>query len=96
MSTFSGICHNMFQITSYREDISRNEVLSNMNQCFANKFHHVSGVLIPKVLKFWMQLRQLIAPPRICKVLAGWYSLALINHGSLWPILVNLPLFYGV
>jgi hypothetical protein len=64
--------------------------------CFANKFHPVSGVLIPKVLKIWMQLSQLIAPPRICKVLVGWHSVALINHGLLWPILVNLPLFYGV
>jgi uncharacterized membrane-anchored protein YitT (DUF2179 family) len=48
------------------------------------------------LLKIWVQLSQSIAPVGISGVLGGWRSVALINHGSLWPVLVNLPLFYGV
>lgn len=71
-------------------------VLGNTDQCFANKFKSVNDVSNAKLLKIWVQLSQLIAPVGICRVLGGWRSVALINHGSLWPVLVNLPLFYGV
>ena len=71
-------------------------MLGNTGQCFANKFKPVNDVPNPKLLKIWVQLSQLIAPVGIYIVLGGWRSVALINHGSLWPVLVNLPLFYGV
>ena len=71
-------------------------MLGNTGQCFTNRFQPVNDVPNSKLLKIWVQLSQLIAPVGICRVLGGWRSVVLINHGSLWPVLVNLPLFYGV
>jgi len=71
-------------------------VLGNTGRLFANKSQPVNDVLNLKLLKIWVQLSQLIVPVGICRLLGGWRSVVLINHGSLWPVLVNLLLFYGM